>query len=85
MCTTVTKLRVLTADGWRDQDIDQCIEPIVKALNRGDIHTVSCCCGHGKELGHIWLEDGRVLVILPSEPSKEEVVDIITSRGIKWK
>ena len=47
----------------RVQCIDFCIHKIVAALNAGGIRTVASCCGHGKMLGRIDLEDGRTLAI----------------------
>jgi hypothetical protein len=44
--------------------IDSCIFPIVKALNKAKIETVSSCCGHNKGLGGIMLKDGRELLII---------------------
>ena len=44
-------------------EIDQCIAPLVRALNNYGIPTVSSCCGHGKIPGSIELADGRVLMI----------------------
>jgi hypothetical protein len=58
----------LSFDGqsrWDDKGIDRCIAPLVQALNFAGIYTSSCCCGHNAEYGHIWLQDGRVLIILP--------------------
>lgn len=43
--------------------IDKCISMIVRALNAFGIMTDSSCCGHGKERGHILLQDGRMLWI----------------------
>lgn len=43
--------------------IDSCIASIVKALNDNGIHTIACCCGHGKQPGRISLADGRELLI----------------------
>jgi len=57
--------------------IDRCIAPIIGALNGAGIQTSSCCCGHKKEFGHIWLRDGRVLVILPDDTTKDELIEII--------
>ncbi len=73
MCNTQVDLEVATASGWKKQPVDKCIASIVNALNRNGIYTASCCCGHGYELGHIWLQDGRVLVIMQN-PTKDEVV-----------
>lgn len=46
-------------------DIDKCIAPIVEALWKVRINTVACCCGHGKQMGNIALEDGREILIVP--------------------
>ena len=50
--------------------IDSDIVDLVRALNENGIITVSSCSGHGKEYGHIWLKDGRVLIILNPNYSK---------------
>jgi hypothetical protein len=44
-------------------DVDQCIAPLVRALNAAGIATVASCCGHGKRPGNIALADGRELII----------------------
>jgi hypothetical protein len=61
------------------KDIDACIAPIVNALNKAGILTASCCCGHGKEYGHIWLHDNRVLIILPTS-TKDEISEFTKLR-----
>lgn len=43
--------------------IDQCLAPLVAALNRGGVFTVASYCGHGKRPGNIALADGRELVV----------------------
>jgi len=58
-------------------EVDRCMAPIISTLNDAGICTVSSCCGHKEELGHIWLQDGKVLVILPSNTTKDEVVEVI--------
>lgn len=58
---------------FSDEEIDIEILDLVKALNSQKIYTVSSCSGHGKEFGHIWLKDGRVLIILPSGMTKDEI------------
>ena len=50
---------------WRDEGIDKCIAPIVKALQEGGIDMRTSCCGHGRPLGEIRLQDGRILLIDP--------------------
>lgn len=52
---------------WREKGIDRCIAPIVKALQEGGIDMRGSCCGHGKYLGDIHLQDGRMLLILSVE------------------
>lgn len=49
---------------WKDEGIDECIAPIVEALQRGGIDMRGSCCGHRKDPGDIHLQDGRVLVIV---------------------
>lgn len=48
---------------YKSVDIDRCIAPIVKALQLGGIDMRFSCCGHGKDVGEIHLEDGRILII----------------------
>jgi len=47
----------------KHEAIDACIAPIVEALQRGCIDMRGSCCGHGKGVGDIHLQDGRVLII----------------------
>lgn len=53
--------------GWKPKLIDSCIAPLVDALQRGGIDMRSSCCGHGKNVGHIILQDGRTLLIVDTE------------------
>lgn len=46
-------------------DVDKCIAPVVLALHHTRIDTVASCCGHGKQMGNIALEDGREILIVP--------------------
>jgi len=48
---------------WKEKSIDSCIADLVRALQAGGIDMRGSCCGHGADLGHIALQDGRVLVI----------------------
>lgn len=54
---------------WDIREIDSCLVPTIKSLNEGKIYTASCCCGHGKQHGHIWLHDGRKLIIIEKDPN----------------
>lgn len=47
-------------------DVDECIAPLVRALNDAGIGTVASCCGHGHRHGNIALADGRELVLVRS-------------------
>lgn len=56
---------------WKDAKIDHCIAPIVKALQEGGVDMRDSCCGHGKTLGAIELQDGRVLLVLSGGRGEE--------------
>jgi hypothetical protein len=70
---------------WKSAKIDACIAPIVKALQRGGIDMRGSCCGHGKAIGEIHLQDGRVLIIMPfnAYDRKREAINKIMSGEIK--
>ena len=61
-------------------EVDSCIADIVIALNQGGIKTIECCCGHNKQHGTIFLEDGRELEILNSlvvtSPYREPIIEV---------
>jgi len=63
-------------DEWRLKAIDACIADIVAALQAAGIDMRSSCCGHGKELGHIELQDGRMLII--GRPDRDKGGDMLT-------
>lgn len=48
---------------WKDAKIDVCIAELVEALQRSGIDMRGSCCGHGKAVGTILLQDGRILII----------------------
>lgn len=48
---------------WKLAKIDACIAQLVGALQKGGVDMRCSCCGHGDDLGHINLQDGRVLVL----------------------
>jgi len=52
---------------FKYESIDGCIAPMIEALQKGAIDMRGSCCGHGKFFGDINLQDGRTLVIIPSE------------------
>lgn len=51
---------------WKYALIDNCIAPIIEALQKGGIDMRGSCCGHGEYFGEIHLQDGRTLLIVPS-------------------
>ena len=53
--------------------IDECIKPLVEALNKAGFKTIASCCGHGKQPGNIALVDGRELVIMPDYDTARRV------------
>jgi hypothetical protein len=50
-------------NAWRVIEVDKCIAPIIDALQKGGIKTITSCCGHGTN-GYIVLED-RILTLSP--------------------
>jgi hypothetical protein len=53
-----------TGEGrWVTKPVDRCVAPLVDALNRHGVLTLSSCCGHGKGPGSIRLQDGRELAV----------------------
>lgn len=83
-CSHCGKTRILMRfpNGTRDQAIDPCIVPIVKALNDGGILTAATCCWHGAEMGNIWLKDGRVLALFSSWDEYKKVWDLAVEKGL---
>jgi hypothetical protein len=58
---------------WRWWQIDEPAADIVAAL-QGRVPTSQSCGGHKPgELAHVWLADGRVLVVLPDWPAFERM------------
>lgn len=53
--------------------VDECIFPIVKALNDGGVPTEGSCCGHGEQFGSIILSDGRELIIAPDSKTARDI------------
>jgi len=52
---------------WKDVKIDACVADVVSALQAAGIDMRGSCCGHGRKEGHVHLEDGRALLVLPRE------------------
>lgn len=56
--------------------IDECIKPLIEALNNAGLKTIASCCGHGNTLGTIVLADGREVLIMPDHESARKVVKL---------
>ena len=56
--------------------IDECIRPLVKALNDAGMTTIASCCGHGYQPTSIVLADGREIIILPDRKTAQMVEDL---------
>ena len=72
----------------RTMKIDSCIAPIVKALQDGKVDMRGSCCGHGKGLGDIHLQDGRILLIANAQKwlvSRERYLLVLLLTGIWHK
>lgn len=67
---------------------DECIHPIVAALNNAGLQTVASCCGHGKRAGNIILKDGREILIMPNYTESrlvERLFPPLHPRNREWK
>jgi hypothetical protein len=62
MC--INKQQMLIIRG-KECNIDNCLVPIIDALNKGGVPTIASCCGHGNRWGNIMLADDRELIIAP--------------------
>lgn len=49
---------------WDNKPIDECLAPLVQALNDAGLYTGAACCGHGKQPGFISLHDGTILTVI---------------------
>jgi hypothetical protein len=74
MCDKKVPVKVFTPESalqkdahWKQMMIDECLAPIIDALNQAGIYTVQCCCGHGYQYGEIELVDGRFLLVCTKE------------------
>lgn len=67
---------------WKREKIDSCIADLVRALQEGGIDMRGSCCGHEKYVGHINLQDGRVLIITDVRGSEILLDEIEKDYGI---
>ncbi len=69
-------------EGWRWWAIDEHVADVVQAL-QGRLPTKASCQGHRPgELPHVWLEDGRVLVLLPDMEALDLVQAALARFGV---
>ena len=52
---------------WKSVQLDACIVPLIKALQKAGIDMRGSCCGHNTKEGHIHLQDGRALLVLSKQ------------------
>jgi len=72
MCRHGDRVKIRIGD--KEQDVDRCLAPIIKALNEGGIKTAMSCCGHGEHDGFILCADEdkyRLLIVVSEEESLE--------------
>lgn len=55
---------------WKKVKIDACVAPLVAALQHAGIDMRGSCCGHGHSAGEIYLQDGRLLLILDEQAAQ---------------
>jgi len=68
----VTLAHPMPVSGRTVIPVDSCIQPLIQVLNDYGIHTVGCCCGHGKGPGVVLYEqDGQQFEM--SVPAREEL------------
>jgi len=60
-------------DRFKWEMIDECIAPIIQALQQGGVDMRGSCCGHGDTYGYIALQDGRQLLIFDDKQYKKFV------------
>lgn len=56
---------------WKPCWIDACLAPIINALQLAGVDMRGSCCGHGEQFGEIYLQDGRLLLVLRPEQARE--------------
>lgn len=64
--------------------VDQCLAPLITALNQAGLKTAACCCGHGRCFGSVMLKDGRELLIIPDRETAQTITTQF-SRPLHYK
>ena len=87
MCKQGTEKSITLTDG-RKKSCDECIQPLVQALNDFGLQTIASCCGHGKQPVNIALTDGREIIIV-KDWNEARIIDglfpPLHSRPSEWK
>jgi hypothetical protein len=60
--------------------VDNCIYGLVKCLNDAGFLTKASCCGHGKDIGIISLQDGRELIIAKDYETGMNLINLLNNR-----
>ena len=61
-----------TGESYRKKmQIDKCLAPLIRAMDRRGIATRGCCCGHGERPGSIMMGDGTEIA-LPMRPETKD-------------
>lgn len=89
MCVNLTKIVTLCvpreSSQRRDVPVDFCIADEIQELNNMNVHTLSCCCGHGKAGQIVEYENGfgkwKQYVNPPSVLIDEKSVDHVKKLG----
>ena len=61
--------------------VDQCLAPLVQALNDYGVHTVGCCCGHGKSEGSVLYEQSGTVYELVLGEQRRNAGGEVAARG----
>lgn len=68
----------------RVRDIDSCIALLVATLNTVPRFTTSwCCCGHGKMLPVVGLDDGSHLLMIRDKATFDKIEALLIAAGIQ--
>lgn len=70
---------------WKQCPIDDCLAPVVKALQEGGVDMRGSCCGHGKQFGEIHLQDGCLLIVLSPTQARTYMVEQTQTKRLVLK
>ena len=87
MCIQGTEKEIKLTDG-RIKSCDECLQPLVQALNDFGLQTTASCCGHKKQNGSIVLKDGREILIIENYEDARMIDKLfppLNPRPKEWK